>query len=192
MIIGFCGKKRSGKDTGASILINKYGFIRYAFADALKNACSEIFLLSEEQVNGNKKEEIDERWNLSPRKIFQIFGTEIFREKLDNFFPELKEYKNNFWINRFKLWYNNETKKNPNVKIVITDIRFPNEAEIVKELGGNIIKVQRNNNNKNNNDKHSSESLIDTIKGDFNIINDRDIKTYHVEIDNIYNNLINS
>ena len=184
MLIGLCGQKRVGKDTGAELLINNYGFKRFAFADALKNACKNIFLLDDEQVNGKHKETIDERWNISPREIFQKFGTEIFRNNLDMYFPNLKDHKQNFWVYRFKLWIKEEYKKNPDQNIVITDIRFPNEMQIVKDFGGIIIKIKRNT--FESIDNHSSEVLIDSLKEDYLIYNDGSKKTYYEKINKIY------
>lgn len=179
-LIAFSGYKRSGKDTGAQFLIDNHNYIKYSFAGALKNACSEIFMFNYNQTEGNKKEEIDERWNINPRSVFQRFGTEIFRDNLDVFFPELKYLKENFWIYRFKLWYKEQIKNNPNIKIVITDVRFQNEADVINEFGGIIIKVKRSN--LINNDKHLSETSIDKIKSNFIINNNTTIEDY-------YNNL---
>ena len=190
-LIGFCGKKRSGKDTGAEILIKEHNFIKYAFADALKQACQAIFLLTDQQVDGSKKEDLDPRWNVSPRKMFQIFGTEIFRNNLDKFFPEMKEYKDEFWIYRFKLWHDKIRKEKPNTNIVITDIRFPNEMKIVKELGGKIIKVHRPN-YKNGNDNHASEKHVDNMKGDFEVYNNENISKYQQKILKIYKKMENN
>lgn len=180
-LVGFSGKKRSGKDTGGDILINKYGYIQYAFAGPLKAACQEIFMFSEAQTNGNDKEVQDDRWGITARKVFQIFGTEMFREKLADFFPEMEGIKENFWIYRFQLWYENLMKENPDAKVVVTDVRFPNEAEIVKKLGGIVIKVERNT--CSNTDMHSSEKNIDLIRGDFNIENNGTLQEYYTKIE---------
>ena len=126
-IIGLCAKKRAGKDTLAYHLIENYGYVRYAFADPLKNACREIFLLNDEQMDGSLKETFDDRWGVSPRVLFQRIGTEMFREKLTNVFPEMETIANNLWVYRFEQWYKEQLKENPNLKVVITDCRFPNE-----------------------------------------------------------------
>jgi hypothetical protein len=178
-LIGFCAKKRAGKDTAGQLLIQQ-GYIRYAFADPLKKACEEIFMFNNEQMDGSLKETIDPKWGISPRKIFQIFGTEIFREKLGEFFPEMKEIQNNFWIYRFELWYKNLLKQNPDAKVVVTDVRFENEANIIKKLGGIIIKIERNTGM--NIDNHASEKNIDLIKEDINIKNNSTIKEYYDQL----------
>jgi ribosomal protein S16 len=189
-LIGFCGKKRSGKDTSASILIEKYDFVKYAFADALKEACKTIFLFSEEQVNGDEKEIKDKRWGISPRKVFQKFGTEIFRNSLDQFFPELKEFQNDFWIYRFRLWYENIKKNHPNKNVVITDVRFPNEAKVIKDLGGFIVKINRPVFKKNKEDNHISEQHIKTIRSDYEIYNNNTIKRCQEKVLTIYDSIL--
>lgn len=184
-LIGITGFKRCGKDTTGLYLINNHNYIKYSFAGALKAACSEIFMFDYEQTEGSKKEDFDERWNINPRKVFQRFGTEIFRDSLEQFFPEMKHLKNNFWIYRFKIWYQEQIRKNPNVRIVVTDVRFQNEADIIKELGGIIIKVSRKN--IMSDDKHASEINILNIKADYDIKNDSSIEDYYKNLKSILN-----
>ena len=94
-LIDITGYKRSGKDTAGEYFV-KQGYIKYAFAGPLKKACQEIFMFTDEQTEGNEKEKYDERWNISARKVFQIFGTEMFREKLVDFFPRNDKYTTKF------------------------------------------------------------------------------------------------
>lgn len=56
----------------------------------------------------------------------------------------------------------------PRVKIVITDVRFPNEIEMLKQFGGTIVKVVRN---KIQLDNHMSELSIDNLNADIIIFN---------------------
>ena len=51
-IVGFLGNKGSGKDTCGSYLVEKYGYVRYAFGDPVKEVCKNLFNLSEDQLNG--------------------------------------------------------------------------------------------------------------------------------------------
>ena len=48
-IIGIVGKKGSGKDTAGEYLIEKYGYVRFAFADKVKEVASALFNFSDEQ-----------------------------------------------------------------------------------------------------------------------------------------------
>jgi chaperonin cofactor prefoldin len=184
-LIGITGYKRSGKDTAGEYFI-KQGYIKYAFAGPLKKACKEIFMFTEEQTEGNDKEKHDDRWNISARKVFQRFGTEIFREKLADFYPEMENIKQNFWTYRFKIWYQNQLNLNKDVKIVVTDVRFDNEVNIIKELGGIIIKVERKN--VENKDQHKSETSIGKIKYDYLVKNDSNIENYYKKLSKIGKN----
>jgi len=90
MIIGLLGKNRVGKDTFAEYLIQNYGFVRYAFADPIKEIARILFNFTQEQLYGNQKEEIDNRWDISPRQFFQKFGTEIMQFDIYKHLPKLQ------------------------------------------------------------------------------------------------------
>lgn len=157
-LIGILGKKRSGKDTSGDYLVEKYNFKKYAFADPIKEICRILFDFNEEQLYGEKKEAVDFRWYLTPRDAFQKIGTEFGQNDINNYFPRMKERLKDeiIWIKLFKIWY----EKNKNHDIVITDVRFQHEIDAIKSLGGNIIKVNRNN---IANDKHISENYVDNV-----------------------------
>jgi hypothetical protein len=165
IIIGITGKKRHGKDTLGDLLISKKNFIKFAFADPLKLACKEIFNFSDEQLYGNDKEIEDDFWKITPRQILQYVGTELFRNQIGNILPETKE---NIWIKVME----KKVESSKEDKIVITDVRFPNEVEMVKKLGGIVIKVVRPSLSIQEHSEHISEA-IDQLDVDFTVINDK-------------------
>jgi len=169
-IIGITGRKYSGKDTLGKILVEKYGYQRMAYADNLKEVCRIIFGFSEEQLYGDLKETPDTYWNETPRKIFQYIGTDLFRNQMGKILPQVGE---SIWIKSLEKTIKDTIANNPNVHIVITDVRFQNEIDSIKSLGGEIIKITRPN--INNQDVHESESFIDFIEPDHLIINDQNI-----------------
>ena len=173
MIIGLIGNKRVGKDTFADYLVEKYNFRKIAFADPIKNGVKILFDLSDEQLNGNLKEVIDKRWNRTPRQILQEIGTDYCR----------KNYGEDIWIKRMKY----ELSKSKDTNIVISDIRFPNEAEAVREMGGYLIKIIRNNIEIS--DKHISEQLIETISFNNSIKNDGTFQEYKNKIDKLISSI---
>lgn len=180
-IIGITGRKFNGKDTLGLYLTEKYFYDRLGFADALKEACKCIFGLSNDQLYGNKKETVDEYWKVTPRKIFQFVGTELFRNQLHMIMPDIKE---NIWIEVVKKQILEKIKLNPNAKIVITDVRFSNEVQMIHELGGIVIKVNRKSVN-NSDDIHSSELEIDKLNVDVVIDNDATVKDLYSKLDTI-------
>lgn len=164
-IIGITGKKFSGKDTVGNYLVEKYDYKQYAYATALKLAVKDIFEFTDEQLNTELKEVVDTRWNITPRRVLQYVGTDLFRNQSNVLFPDIGC---DFWIKVLERKILKQLNENPDTKIVITDIRYKNEAELVKKLGGNIIKLNRDT---NMTDNHTSETSIDEINIDYEINN---------------------
>lgn len=190
MIIGIIGKKRVGKDTSADYLVDKYGFVKYSFGDPVKQICQNIFDLTDEQLNTDKKDIIDEYLGVSPRQIFQIIGTDIFQYKIYNFFPELEKNipKKQFWVKKFEKWYQNETKENKNIKIVISDIRFKHEYECLKNLGATLIKIEKDT--KLVDDHISENELNDVSNLDYYLENNTTKENLYLKLDNIVKNIV--
>ena len=143
VLVGIMGVKGSGKSTGAEFLVNNYGFVEKSFADCLKKACKELFLLSDDQVFGTQeqKETPDPRWfGCTPRKMLQFVGTDLLRNNLDKIMPGLGV---NIFTHHFKIWYETELVLNPNLCVVVPDVRFQNEIDFIQSLEGIVIKINR-------------------------------------------------
>ena len=166
-IIGITGKKFSGKDTLGNYFVEKYGFEKIAYADTLKEAVLVIFDFDDEQLYGNKKEILDDFWKITPRQALQFIGTDLFRNHIHELIPDIKK---DIWIWVVKRKIASQLKKNPNKKFVITDIRFPDELQAVKDLGGITIKIQRDNISC---DAHESEILIDNLETEYVFVNNK-------------------
>lgn len=161
MIIGLGYQARSGKDTVADYLVLKHGFIKTAFAAALKEAAECIFGLNYEQLHGSKKEEIDPYWDDTPRNILQKLGTECLRNG----------YREDVWVMSLRRF----VMERPKANWVISDCRFPNEAQAVKEMGGFAVNIIRPHRDKIATTQHASEvSMTDYDGWDYTIQNDKD------------------
>jgi len=183
MIFGILGKKGHGKDTVSDYLVENYGFEKEALATPLKNACREIFNFTDEQLYTNLKEEVDPYWGIKPRIILQWLGTDVLRKEINKIIPGIDD---NIWINSLILKYKNKQKDNPNLDMVVSDCRFPNEIRELHKLGCIIIKINRPS--LVNNDEHESEKNIDLIKDyDYEIINDGTLDELYDKIDKIMN-----
>jgi hypothetical protein len=76
--------------------------------------------------------------------------------------------------------------KNPQVKIVIADVRFQNEVDMVNNLKGCVFKIQRDFELLKKIDEHESEKNIDTIINYSSIIyNNSTIEDLYIEINKL-------
>lgn len=92
-----------------------------------------IFGLSENQVYVDKHIP-DDYWGITPRKIMQVIGTELFRHELPKHFPTIQS----IWVQTME----RKIKSLPSsAKIVIDDVRFPDEIDLVHKLGGEVIRI---------------------------------------------------
>lgn len=181
MLIGITGKRRAGKDTAGKVLIDHYGFERYSLAKPLKLAAIDLFQFSRDQVFGDKKDDIDLRLGVRPRKILDVLGSHLIFEDIYNYIPELEEKipKKELLIYRFKWWY----EKHKNQNIVISDVRFKHESVYLKKLGAIIIKIKRPGYKREGN---SFENDVDQIKEDFLIVNNKSVESLQKEVRELF------
>jgi hypothetical protein len=141
MIIGICGLIGAGKDTAADYLVNDHEFRRESFANTLKDAVAQVFGWDRTLLEGRTKEarawreEVDIWWakrlnmpDLTPRLMLQLWGTEVCR----------KGFHDDIWIASLE----NKLRTSRD-DVVISDCRFPNEIQAIKQQGGLVIRVVR-------------------------------------------------
>lgn len=156
-VIGLTGKKRSGKDTVCHILKNHYGIVRIAFADALKKELAEKLGHTVEFIEEHKE---------AFRLGLQWYGSEYRRGLFeDDYWIKQAEVK----FNRVVNWVPEFTGTEPDA-VVFTDCRFPNEAALIKRLGGKLWRVRRDAVEQSG-DAHASEHALDGVKVDREILN---------------------
>lgn len=159
MIIGITGKKGHGKDTVGEFL-RKHGFELTAYANPIKEAVMVALSMTIEQVCGpiEVKEAVDERYGITPRHAMQTLGTEWGRDSINKDVWALAAHARiddaaaEYWA--------------------ITDVRFLNEASILRERGGIILKVVRPDTSTGQFEEHSSETELDQIEADIVLYND--------------------
>lgn len=167
-VIGITGRKRHGKDSIGNYLERQFDYTPFAFAGALKDAAQVIFGLTQAQLYGTteEKEAIDPRWGKSSREILQLLGTEVGRA----IHPEV-------WVRSAFV----RAEMFRHGRIVITDVRFPNEADAVRARGGMVIKVIRPG--MDSSDTHASEAGVDAIVPDAVVMNDGTLEQLYERVD---------
>ncbi len=159
-------QKGVGKDTLADMLEERDDFWKIAFAEKLKDICIELYDLSAEQCFGSEKEVIDPRYGMSPRTIFQRFGTEAVRNQVWD-----KTWTN--YLFEIKI---DELINVGGEKFVISDMRFKNEAEaairwaVRNNAKLKFVKIVRPE--IESRDMHVSEQDLSDIKWDIVVVND--------------------
>lgn len=141
MLIGLVGFIGSGKGTIADTLVERHGFTKESFARGVKDATSVIFGWDRDLLEGDSvqsrafREQPDAYWSkafgkeFSPRYALQLMGTEAGR----------KVFHENLWVLSLRKRIEADIDKH----YVIADVRFPNEIDTIREMGGKIVQVKR-------------------------------------------------
>jgi hypothetical protein len=202
LVVLVSGKKRSGKDTFASLLIKRlhaYSAVsveRLMFAGPLKETCESAFTPMTQEINArtgiigklfglhtNHDHWWDEK-NIITRHILQRVGTDICRSIDDE-----------IWTKKTVARIN----ASPATVFVVTDWRFPNElVGLQKYFGGKIITIRITRNSASMNKSliakfiamfrkhdstsaHISETALDSAHMDYEITNDRSLAELDLE-----------
>lgn len=126
-IVGILGTFNSGKDTLANNLIER-GFNRRAFADPLKLLIHELFDIPKEILWGPSQNKTGE-----VRQMMQELGTDYARK-----------FRPNIWVDKTKSAIDIARKQEVR-GVVIPDVRFVNEAEMLHQQGAILIQIVRPN-----------------------------------------------
>jgi dephospho-CoA kinase len=175
MIVGLSGYAQSGKDTVANHLVEHYGFTRIAFADSIREALYRLnpSLPDVPDLPGvTLKSAVDSMgWefvkNISPhtRALLQRFGTEVARDLWDE----------DFWVDL-------AMKKASSLdKVVITDVRYPNELEAILKANGDVWRIIKPNIAPVN--RHASEVALDHYQFNRIILNDTSLENLYATVD---------
>ena len=139
-IIGVCGFIGSGKNTVAEILQEDHGYVNVSFAGVLKDMCSSLFGWDRDLLEGKTedsrefREHVDTWWEsrlgikgFTPRLAMQLMGTEVMR---DSFHPDI-------WVIAAERIIQSHDK------VVISDVRFHNEIDMIRRNFGQVWRVVR-------------------------------------------------
>lgn len=136
-LIGLSGAAGSGKSTAAQYLQDAHHYQRRRFAQPLKDALRRILQGAlvddntiERMIEGDLKETpATVLLGKTPREAMQTLGTEWGRHCIGD----------DFWVNLMR--HALDTSKRGSL-IVIEDVRFDNEAALIRAYGGKIIRME--------------------------------------------------
>jgi hypothetical protein len=176
-IIGLSGYAQSGKDTAYDVLMN-FGYERFAFADTLRKALYALDPIAQVLKDGyayHVSELVDtDGWDgtktnplTDVRRLLQRLGTEVGRNIIGE-----------------NVWVDTTLNSIPDAtRAVITDVRFPNEAKAIKELGGQVWRIERPGTGPAN--AHPSETALDDFPFDTTLFNDGTLEDFQNRVEQV-------
>lgn len=138
-VVGLVGFIGSGKGAAGDILC-EYGYRKESFASGVKDVACIMFNWPRKMLEGDTEESRqwretpDEFWSkrfgrdFTPREALQKMGTEVGRDV----------FHEDFWVLQME-----SRMRFYDDPIVITDVRFPNEINWIRKIGGKVYEVQR-------------------------------------------------
>jgi hypothetical protein len=180
-LIGITGRAGVGKDTAGDYLVKEHNFARYAFADPIKHMLTAglagVGLSMASFTDRALKEHPLHAIGKSPRELAQTLGTEWGRQLVH---PDI-------WLILADAAWRDVEACNA-AGLVITDVRFDNEAEWIINQGGRVVRITREQ--AQGVTAHASESGVhdDLILVD--VENDGTVAELHRELDYLINPFI--
>jgi hypothetical protein len=161
IIIGLAGRAGVGKDTVAEQLRDA-GFIRFAFAEPLRQ-----MLVAHLDLHGFNPYWINDRG--FKETTLPVFGRSV-RQHLQTMGAALRQDDPDYWVRCLALRAGLVDGRQPaGDRIVISDVRYRNEASWIRSRGGRIVRVLRHVDPVAD---HESERQVDHMAADLTIVND--------------------
>lgn len=129
LVIGFAGLAGAGKSTAARELEAALGYHKLSFADPIRDMFRAIGL-TEEDLAERKEQPHPLLGGKTPRHAMQTLGTEWARERMGE----------DFWIG---IAARRTFEALRTGGVVFDDVRFPDEADMIHDLGGLVIHVTK-------------------------------------------------
>lgn len=205
LILGLAGQAGAGKNEVANHLVQRYGFVQFAFSDALYHEVQQAFGLEDQSLLRDRatketpipqlaigechdkgfqdrmmngfvaKEPAAGSMVRSPRQILQWWGTEYRRAQDEN-----------YWVKRVHEFVKAMHFLPPYPELrpalfVETGTRFENEREWIKALGGNVWHIHRGSDEVLHD--HASAAPLPVLPPEREIWNNGTIEELHMAVD---------
>ena len=169
-LIAFTGPSGAGKSTAAERLTMVHGYTLVRFADPLKRMMLALGLSENDVYSGDREAAHPYLCGKSTRFAMQTLGTEWGRDMIGE----------NLWV--FLWWKASLAVIRDGGKIVVDDVRFPNEVEAVTSGGGVIVPLFGRAGVVA---PHASEDLVVAVEDGPAIDNSGQIADLHYQVDNL-------
>lgn len=174
-IIAITGIKRSGKDVVANYIEQKFGYKHVKISSKLKEVVKIAFDLKDADVESSAKDDMHERLGIPPRRILDFIGTHVFQYEINRILPNIGR----------KFWISDLLMKHDDTPIVISDLRFHHELEEIRK--NDSVLVIKINRNQQIDPTYISESEINELQYDVEVINDKLLEDLFQIIDELLN-----
>ena len=197
ILLGFAGKAGSGKDTARTeytkhLMDAGKKTCPISFADTLKSICA--VLTGSDLANFNDAElktKTNPVFDMTNRKIAQTVGTECFRDIFGEDVWAITVLQNALQAMLVDFYYTENDEENViPFYVLIADTRFANEANMIRQLGGQVVMVDREgHSNPAEVDSHRSEQLFPTEENDIVVQNTGSLENFQKSIKTLYDYL---
>ena len=176
-IVALAGRCGSGKDAAADAAARDLGFVNLKFAQPLKNAASVLFGLPPECFTDRELKDAPHSRLLgsTPRRVLQWLGTDVMQHGLVDagIMPGVGRC---FWAQR--LADTIDALPAEVDRVVISDMRFPHELELLKQRFGGILSVRLERPSATGASEHESESAVDGMDVDVVLRNEGTLEQF--------------
>ena len=192
LLVGITGLAGSGKDTATNLVnrlehcvkyfddhmitpkvcpgcnltsiantLHQTSVVNLSFATPLKKIAMIVGFTMQQLYDPELKNKVDDFWKISPRQFLQMCGTEMFRNV----------WRDDVWVEimRKQIRTIDKNVSSERVVIFVPDVRFPNEAQMIREEGGIVVRINRPGVATMD---HASENQVATLPVDLEIVND--------------------
>ncbi|MET9147293.1 hypothetical protein [Streptomyces sp. NPDC004042] len=183
--VALMGRAGSGKDTAAARLVQRYAFVRVAFADPLKEAARRLNPIVGAEGTS---------YGALPIRLTDVVSRYGW-DRAKNAYPEVRRTLQNlgetvraddsdFWL---KLALNKiATADRWSLPVVVSDVRYANEADALRAAGALMVRIERPGASAGGNAAdHVSEHALDDFTADVTIPNTGTVADLHALVDTL-------
>jgi len=182
LVIGITGYATAGKDSIAHHLKDKHGYTHKAFADTLRNLTADVNPIIGTRLQNDQIVVI--RYNDALKEHGYTEAKQIYPE-IRNVLVGLgngarNHIQPNVWLDAVlpPQYHTLPTSQ----RLVVSDVRYPNEAIRIREIGGVLIYVERPGVQPAN--EHEREH-IPKMKPDYTILNNSSLEYLKICVDDL-------